>query len=294
MQGRLICGNGLRRTVAGFCAICGLFIGYLPETVAETTMNIGVEKGNIREDASLKAKINAQLERGEAVTVLESRDHWYRVQLQDGETGWAHESVLVDAVSKEAAGTVLTVTIPRGNVRKAPSVSATVETTLKRGDTVEVLASLEDWHHVLLPDGRKGWVHRMLFRPAVASAYRISGIRIEDPGTDEQKIYFGFDGVTPPRVFLLKGDAPRVVCDFKDTGIDKAIDRRHVLDDTLVKNVRIGIHDGMTRVVLDLAPGGEYRLEHIFVPKSVYELIVKKSGPIEPTTSETDSAAASK
>lgn len=187
-----------------------------------------------------------------------------------------------------SAGTTLTVTIPKGNVRKAPSVEATVETTLKRGDTVTVLASLEEWHHVELADGRKGWVHRVLFMPRHPAEYRITGIRIEDSGGGEEKIYFGFNGLSPPRVSLMKGEQPRVVCDFRDTGIDKSIDRKHALQDTLIRNVRIGIHDDMTRVVFDLASGVEYRLEHIFVKGTFYELIVKKSGPMAPAISETD------
>ena len=288
MRGRSKCGNGMRRIVAGLCAVGGLFMWYSPTTGAETKMSIGVEKGNIRDDASLKAKISAQLKRGEAVTVLETREQWYRVQLRDGETGWAHESVLADAGSGDASGTTLTVTVPKGNLRKAPSVEATVVKTLKRGVKVEVLASLEEWHHVALANGQKGWVHQTLFLPPAAPAYRISGIRIEDPGDGEEKVYFGFDGPRPPHVLFLKGEAPRVVCDFRDTGLDKSIERHHAISNTIIRNVRIGIHEDMTRVVFDLAPEGDYALEHIFVQKRFYELIVKKTGAIEPRISETD------
>ncbi|MBW1804704.1 MAG: SH3 domain-containing protein, partial [Deltaproteobacteria bacterium] len=56
-------------------------------------LNVVVGKGNIREAPTMGAAVIAHVEKNERVSLLETRNGWYRVQLPDGGLGWGHRSL---------------------------------------------------------------------------------------------------------------------------------------------------------------------------------------------------------
>lgn len=79
-----------------------------------------------------------------------------------------------------------------------------------------------------------------------------------------ESVIFHLNGPWLPKVFALKGENPRVVFDFLDTrmarGVPSAIDARG----KMIRKIRMGRHSNKTRVVIDLAAGGEFNFDQQF------------------------------
>ncbi|MEZ4524348.1 MAG: SH3 domain-containing protein [Desulfobacterales bacterium] len=250
--------------------------------VSSKTLSVQVNKANVRKDASLGAKINAQLKKGQAVRVIEVKDEWYHIQLDDGEHGWVHGSTLGEKTLREKdispAGRIALTA--NGNIRKSPDLASEILAVVKKGEKVLIKESGEEWYQVQLTDGRDGWAHKKLFaKRTPAPVHKMEGIRIEKGEENEEKVYFLYKGPKPPNIFFIKAGSPRIVCDFSNTRPGKGIGQKTEVKGNLIQTVRTGLHGEYLsdfRVVFDVVPGSEYELEHFFAKKEMYLLIVKK------------------
>ncbi|GBC63881.1 hypothetical protein DENIS_4880 [Desulfonema ishimotonii] len=112
-----------------------------------------------------------------------------------------------------------------------------------------------------------------------APRYHLEMVAVKKVSGNEEKIYFMFDGPRPPRTFFTETGPLRVVSVFSDTRPGRDVAMLDEADGRLVQTVRVGRHDEDgpdVWVVLDLVPGLEYELEHIFMEGKIYLLIVKK------------------
>jgi hypothetical protein len=75
-----------------------------------------------------------------------------------------------------------------------------------------------------------------------------------------EKLIFKLNVTHSPKIFKIKGQKPRLVIDFFDTGYSARIRKITNADDHLIKSVRIGMHKDppKTRVVVDLRTEREY------------------------------------
>jgi hypothetical protein len=75
-----------------------------------------------------------------------------------------------------------------------------------------------------------------------------------------EKLIFKLSATHSPKIFKIKGQKPRLVIDFFDTGYSARIRKITNADDHLIKSVRIGMHKDppKTRVVVDLRTEREY------------------------------------
>jgi uncharacterized protein YgiM (DUF1202 family) len=48
-------------------------------------------------------------------------------------------------------------------VREKPSLDSGIISRVKRGEIVLSNETLNDWHHITLPDGKTGWAYKDLF-----------------------------------------------------------------------------------------------------------------------------------
>ena len=248
-------------------------------SVSPKTLSVQVNKANVRKEASLNAKINAQLKKGQAVNVIAIKDDWYHIQLDDGDHGWIHSSILGEKTLTEKdanPGDSIALTT-NGNVRVSPDLNSEILTVLKKGHKVVLKESSAQWYHVQLPDDRQGWMHKKLF--AKQRVHDLEGIRIEKDGKDREKVFFLYNGPKAPNIFITKAGSPRIICDFPNTRRGKGIGQQIEVKGQLIQAVRTGLHGedkSDLRVVFDVSPEAEYELEHSFAEKKMYVLIVKK------------------
>ena len=119
---------------------------------------------NLRETASLDARVLSYYRNGAKVTILSSTGAWYKVKTADGKVGYMMAKYL--KVTSETGDTTQTpytaklININGGSVvnfRKAPGMNTTVIRTYPVGTEVKVLEKGENWSKVEI-DGVTGYV----------------------------------------------------------------------------------------------------------------------------------------
>lgn len=159
-------------------------------------------------------------------------------------------------------------------VRQAPSTDAPILFRARRGDPVVVQKKQNEWYHVRYPDGRTGWAHRKLFSATDEDSPQTGGqghfiksVSMQVVSANRETVAFALDGFNPPETFVLKGDRPRVVCDFLNTRIDDNVGDRVASRGTLIRDIRVAPYGGVAarvRIVLDLKADGHYEIDQTF------------------------------
>jgi len=79
-----------------------------------------------------------------------------------------------------------------------------------------------------------------------------------------ESVVFHLNGPYLPKAFAMKGENPRVVFDFMDTQLSSQVPSAIAAGGVMVKKIRLGRYSEKTRVVLDLATGGEFNFDQDF------------------------------
>lgn len=82
-----------------------------------------------------------------------------------------------------------------------------------------------------------------------------------------ESVAFHLNGPWLPKIFALKGANPRVVFDFMETALARSIPNAIETDGAMIQKIRLGRHTNKTRVVIDLAAGGEFNFDQHFDEK---------------------------
>ena len=125
------------------CAV--LLLCALP-AAAETYATVRGGGLNLRQEASLEAKVLGQYPTGTWITVLEAGETWSRVAV-DGKTGYMMSKYLNTATVYD----VMFVKTNTGiglNLRDAPSEKGRILTSFKPGTAVQVLQKGNGWYYV--------------------------------------------------------------------------------------------------------------------------------------------------
>lgn len=105
----------------------------------------------------------------------------------------------------------------------------------------------------------------------------LESITYEKGDLNQERVIFKLNGIHTPKVFKIKGEKPRLVFDFLDTGYSGPVNRLKDTNGNLVKGVRIGIHNNppKTRVVIDLAADEDYQFSEDFnVQENLLSVII--------------------
>lgn len=124
---------------------------------AETASSALVKGGalNLRETASLTAKVLGQYPTGTLVEIIESGSEWHKVSV-NGKTGY----MMAKYLTSDASDTTATVRTNTGiglNLREEPSLSGKLITSYKPGTKITVLQKGATWSRVKV-DGKEGFM----------------------------------------------------------------------------------------------------------------------------------------
>lgn len=141
--------------VAGLSAAAMLALSGM--AMAETTESALVKGGalNLRETASLDAKVLGQYPTGTLVEIIKAGSEWHRVSV-NGKTGYMLAKYLNSADSAISA-TVRTNTGAGLNLREQPNMNGTIIMAIKNGQSVSVLQKSSPWSRVKVGN-REGYV----------------------------------------------------------------------------------------------------------------------------------------
>lgn len=136
-----------------------LLLLLLSATVFAASAKTGVITGsvvNLRATPDTSAKILAQLEKGKQVTVIDSKDNWFKVSVDDA-TGWIIDDYVVVRDQVTSYGTATADVV---NVRSKPDISSEILTKLDKGKRVDIYEHSGDWYRISIGDERFGWVNK--------------------------------------------------------------------------------------------------------------------------------------
>ena len=98
----------------------------------------------------------------------------------------------------------------------------------------------------------------------------LESITFQRDALKREAVRFKLKGEHTPKVYMIKGEDPRIVLDFVNTRCSSLANRNFATNGKLIKGIRVGIHDDktlMTRVVIDLTPKGDYQYTQHFKAK---------------------------
>ncbi len=119
------------------------------------------------------------------VSIIDTKEDWYHVELEDGRTGWAHKS---DFAVKDITFLKSEKNLPERlefSVEGLKEVKSKVHLAIARHEPVHdskivfrmikerlysVIDTKEDWYHIKLEDGRTGWAHKSDFVDKIVSS----------------------------------------------------------------------------------------------------------------------------
>ncbi len=131
--------------------------------LADTADSALVQGGrlNLREEASLSAKVLGQFPTGTLVAITEPGNEWHKVEVE-GKEGYMMAKFLNKAESAKTA-TVRTNTGIGLNLREEPSMEGAILTSIKNGATVTVTQQGKNWCRVQVGD-QEGFVAAQYLR----------------------------------------------------------------------------------------------------------------------------------
>ena len=148
----------------GFMATQYLHFGNAPITgrIAVVSNPRDTQVLNLRQEASLDAKVLDYYRNGVKVTILSAGDTWHKVQVEDGKIGYMMAQYLTVTEEESAVQPfqAKVVNVNGGsyvNLRKAGSLSAGVIDRIGVGSTVTVTEHGTDWCKVVA-DGQEGYM----------------------------------------------------------------------------------------------------------------------------------------
>ena len=189
--------------------------------------------------------------------------------------------------AEAGAGKRFFVQVDVGNVREGPSMASGIKFRVKHGCSLTVTDKRGGWDAIKTDDGRCGWVYHTLLADSlvprrdgiILTVGKVEAIRPEVPVDNVARVVFELNGPYPPEVMMIKEGMPRVVCDFLHVSPAPGIGSRIEVKNGIIEKIRIGLHKWpqfRTRVVLDLVPEQNYKLEKAFLGKeNRYVLVVK-------------------
>ncbi len=110
---------------------------------------------NIRNGPGISNAVITQVKSGQVLPVLDRSSSWLKVQLQNGQTGWIHNSLVnIRTVTEKK----VVVTGSSVNVRKGPGTGFPVVGKVHQGETLPVLGAREGWYNVKVAGVGQAWI----------------------------------------------------------------------------------------------------------------------------------------
>lgn len=145
------------KKLAGLTAAAALSLAPVL-SMADAAQSALVKGGalNLRETASLSAKVLGQFPTGTLVEIVESGDEWHKVEV-GGKTGYMMARYLNTDLTNTTTATVRTNTGIGLNLREEPSMDGAIITSYKPGTEVTVMQKGTTWSRVKV-DGNEGFM----------------------------------------------------------------------------------------------------------------------------------------
>ena len=135
------------------------------------------DKINIRAGCSVNYEVLARLEKGQEVTILETKYGWHNIKLPEGVFVWissryvstGRKKLDEDFISRRAYAGIVTGNAVR--VRALPNLRCAVLSQVDEGYKVAIFGKKGDWFRIVPPPECSGWVKVELIEVNKASSF---------------------------------------------------------------------------------------------------------------------------
>lgn len=122
---------------------------------------------NVRSGAGTSYSVVTKINKGDKITILDTKSGWHKIKTANGKTGWVSGDYIKISTSQtekpsnpgtsaEEKGKVVNATVL--NVRSGAGTSYSVVTKINKGDTVEIVDKKSGWYKIKVSNGKTGWV----------------------------------------------------------------------------------------------------------------------------------------
>lgn len=154
----------IKRSIVFLASLFLVFLHTNHMTVeAASTIQIAVNKANIRSEPTNTASVIAQADRNEQFQVLQEKFGWYEVQLPSGRTGWVAGYIVGNGVKNIENAKKGTISADHVHVRNNPTLSANIIGKLHTGDRVSVIDEKNGWVNITYR-GQNAWISQQYIR----------------------------------------------------------------------------------------------------------------------------------
>ncbi|CAG9619457.1 SH3 domain-containing protein [Sutcliffiella rhizosphaerae] len=151
---------------------------------------------NVRSEPSLNGSVLKQLAEGSKVKIINERNNWCEIEMDDGQKGWIAGWFLEKSgqssqeIPSNTEGTIVIVD-DATNIRSAPSTTANVVLRANKGEEFEIAGVEDNWYKIKLSDGSDafvaGWIvttkgSTNKISRAGAEQYLANKVIVIDPG----------------------------------------------------------------------------------------------------------------
>ena len=156
---------------------------------AAKTGTVTADSLRIRTSPNTGGEIIAYYSSGDKVTVVSSLNGWYKIRLSNGETGFVSSQYIkldTESVPEPEPTPQIRTGYSTGDsvrIRSAASTSATILTTVNKGQSFKVIGeSTNGWYNVELSNGTKGYISAQYvsFTPPVTTPQTRTGYSTGD------------------------------------------------------------------------------------------------------------------
>lgn len=116
---------------------------------------------NVRTGPSIDFDIKSQVKKGDKLTILEEKNHWYRVKFNDNDTGWVASWLVSNKETSPATNIAAKINTPKTNLREDPTTESKKIATLDKQTKVTITKEQHGWSYVTV-DNKEGWVFSQL------------------------------------------------------------------------------------------------------------------------------------
>ncbi|MEW9667251.1 SH3 domain-containing protein [Ammoniphilus sp. 3BR4] len=126
-------------------------------TQGSGSVTITVSTLNVRDGAGLGHSIIAQAKQNQTFPLLQVKDNWVQILLNDNQKGWVASWHVEMTQAETSSSTLVTPTIEVLNVRSGPSTSFQVIEQIANTQSFVRLDVQGDWVKIKLKNGAEGW-----------------------------------------------------------------------------------------------------------------------------------------
>ncbi len=121
---------------------------------------ITIDEINVRDQPNLSSNINGIANKDDEFTVLEVKNNWVKIQLDEENEGWVYQfyGTFQSNSKSEVSNDTVTIIYNGTNLRESPSTTSSVVTRANAGDSFNIVSNEGEWYEIAINSEQNAYV----------------------------------------------------------------------------------------------------------------------------------------